>query len=137
MCDCELISYIIYKIREGVTNAIGNKHSSQHVICTRRKMLQKFNGIFGTRVEGALGEDHLTEGPNSFMASLLDPRMKGGEGLQQRQIEQEEQQHNIEEEQEHQHHQYHHTEAIDNMFDELNAHYIEEQERVNNNNNNE
>ena len=68
-----LISYIVYKIREGVTDVIGNKHSSQHVICTRRKMLQKFNGFFGTRVEGTLGEDHLTEGPNSFMASLLDP----------------------------------------------------------------
>ena len=46
------------------------------------------------------------------------------------------QQHDIEEEQE-QHHQPHCcAEAIDNMFDELNAHYVEEQERLNNIDNN-
>jgi hypothetical protein len=100
------------------------------------------------------------------MASLLDPRMKGGVGIpeldkeyiweeikdeaiqiatedakhRQQQVQQEEQKHNIEEEQE-QHHQPHRcadrAEAIDNMFDdELNAYYIEEQERLNNSNNN-
>ena len=85
-----LIPYIIYKIRKGLTSAINNEHSSEHVISTGRKMLQKFNETFGTGVEGTVAEDHLTEGPKrrpkgipllSLMASLLDPRMKGGVGI--------------------------------------------------------
>jgi hypothetical protein len=135
-------------------------------------MLQKFNELFGTGAEGTVAHDHLTEGPKrrpkgipllSLMASLLDPRMKGGIGIpeldkyyiwqeikdeaiqiatedaeyQQQQVELEEQPLDVEEEQE-QHHQPHrHAAAIDNMFDELNAHYIEEQERINNINNNQ
>jgi hypothetical protein len=47
-----LIPYSIYKIRKGLTNAIGAEHSSQHVISTGRNMLQKFNDIFGTGVQG-------------------------------------------------------------------------------------
>jgi hypothetical protein len=167
-----LIPYIIYKIRKGLTSAILNEHSSEHVVSTGRKMLQKFNELFGTGAEGTVAHDHLTEGPKrrpkgipllSLMASLLDPRMKGGIGIpeldkyyiwqeikdeaiqiatedaeyQQQQVELEEQPLDVEEEQE-QHHQPHrHAAAIDNMFDELNAHYIEEQERINNINNNQ
>jgi hypothetical protein len=53
-------------------------------------MLQKFNEMFGTGAEGTVAHDHLTEGPKrrpkdmpllSLMASLLDPRMKGGIGI--------------------------------------------------------
>jgi hypothetical protein len=56
----------------------------------RKDKLQKLNETFGIRVEGTLAEDHLTEYPKSFMASLLDPKMKRGVGLQQQQIELEE-----------------------------------------------
>jgi hypothetical protein len=132
-----LIPYIIYKIRKGLTSAILNEHSSEHVVSTGRKMLQKFNKMFGTGVEGTVAHDHLIEGPKrrpkgipllSLMASLLDPRMKGGIGIleldkyyilqeikdaiqiatedaeyRQQQVELEEQPLNVEEELEHHH----------------------------------
>jgi hypothetical protein len=85
-----LISYMIYKIRKGLQTAIVNDQSSQHVIITGGKMLHKLNEIFGSGEEGTVAVEHLTEGANrhpkgipllALMASLLDPRMKGGIGI--------------------------------------------------------
>jgi len=51
------------------------------------KMLQKLNDLFGSGEEGTVVEEHLTEEPRHrpkgipilvLIASLVDPRMKGG-----------------------------------------------------------
>jgi hypothetical protein len=102
-----LIPYLVYKIRKGLLNAIGNHQASHHVIAIRKgllnaignhqashhviaastKMLQKLNGIFGTGEEGTRGEENnrLEDSwhPKGIpmlvlIASLLDPRMKSG-----------------------------------------------------------
>ena len=53
-------------------------------------MLQKLNDTFGTGEEGTVAEENLTEGAKRrpkgipilvLMASLLDPRIKGGIGI--------------------------------------------------------
>ncbi len=85
-----LIPYMIYKIRKGLQSAITKGRSSQHVIISGGKMLKRLNDIFGSGEEGTVTDEHLTEGPKrrpngipilSLMASLLDPRMKGGIGI--------------------------------------------------------
>jgi hypothetical protein len=163
-----LIPYMIYKIRKGLQSAIANDRSSQHVIITGGKMLQKLNDTFGTGEEGTVAEENLTEGAKRrpkgipilvLMASLLDPRMKGGIGIPSQDKEQiwaaikdeviriaiedadvdvidQDQEPNEEDEDQHRvhRHQRHHNDAIDNMFDELNEHYLEEQMRRMNNN---
>jgi hypothetical protein len=85
-----LIPYMIYKIRKGLLNAIGNHQASHHVITASTKMLQKLNDIFGTGEEGTMGEGNNRQGDRRrpkgilmlvLVASLLDPRMKSGIGI--------------------------------------------------------
>jgi hypothetical protein len=84
-----IIPYMVYKIRIGLLNAIGNHQASHHMIAASMKMLQKLNEIVGTREEGTMGEENNRQGdrqrPKSIpmllsIASLLDPRMKSGVG---------------------------------------------------------
>lgn len=85
-----LIPYMIYKIRKGLLNAIGNNQASHHVIATGTKMLQKLNEIFGTGEEGTMVEENNRQGDRRrpkgiptlvLIATLLDPRMKSGLGI--------------------------------------------------------
>jgi hypothetical protein len=82
-----LILYMIYKIRKGLQNAITNDQSSQHIIISGGKMPHRMNDIFGSGEKSTVADKHLTQGPKrrpkgipilALMASLLDPRMKGG-----------------------------------------------------------
>jgi hypothetical protein len=45
---------MVYKIRKGLLNDIGNHQVSHHVIAASTKMLQKLNEIFGTGEEGTM-----------------------------------------------------------------------------------
>lgn len=163
-----LIPYMIYKIRKGLHLAVTNVHSSQHIVVTGRKMLQKMIELFGSGYEGTVADENQTEGARRrpkgipllvLMASLLDPRMKGGVGIPYQDREQiwetirneiihialEDENAGVDpieqpplnEEDQPQRHmrQLQYNDAIDHMFDELNEHYLEEQvRRIDNNN---
>ena len=85
-----LVPFMVYKMRKDLTNAVSNELSSQHVVITGTKMLNKLNEIFGTGAQGTVALDNFDEGARrrpkgipllTLMASLLDPRMKAGIGL--------------------------------------------------------
>jgi hypothetical protein len=85
-----LVPYMIYKMRKDLTNAVSNELSSQHVVITGTRMLNKLNEIFGTGAPGTVAVDNFEEGARrrpkgipilTLMASLLDPRMKAGIGI--------------------------------------------------------
>jgi hypothetical protein len=162
-----LIPYMTYKIRKGLLHDIGNHQASQHVIAVGTKMLHELNEIFGTGEEGAMGEENHRQGDRRrpkgilmmvLIASLLDPRMKSGIGIQplhRKQIWGEIQDtlvhmaledddqvqqphlHDVGQEEDRETDAVHPVmnEGLDNMFDELMDHYQAEQQRRNYNNN--
>jgi hypothetical protein len=85
-----LVTYMIYKIRKDLINAVANELSSQHVVITGTRMLNKLNEIFGTGALGTVAVDNFEDGARrrpkgipilTLIASFLDPRMKAGIGI--------------------------------------------------------
>lgn len=84
-----LVPYMIYKMRKGLCEAI-EAHESEYVRSISNLMLLTFNKHFGTGIDGTVAQENLIEGARrrpkgismlALMASLLDPRMKGGVGI--------------------------------------------------------
>jgi hypothetical protein len=86
-----LVPYMIYKMRKGLQTLIDLDTSSPYVKSIAREMLLIFNRNFGDGANGKVTTENLVLGEQShpkglnmlilIMASLLDPRMKGGVGL--------------------------------------------------------
>jgi len=85
-----LVPYMIYKMRKGLQTLIDLDTSSPYVRSIAREMLVIFNRNFGEGADGTVATENLVLGERSrpkglnmliLMASLLDPRMKGGVGL--------------------------------------------------------
>jgi hypothetical protein len=85
-----LIPYLIYKVRKNLETLRDSPASSAHVLSIVTKMLHKLEEIFGSGTEGTVAAVNLAEGPRRrpkgipmliLMASLLDPRTKGGIGI--------------------------------------------------------
>jgi hypothetical protein len=85
-----LVPYMVYKIRKGLLQAAENLHSSDYISCIATEMLQAYNKHFGEGEDGTvatenfeLGSRRRPKGINmlALMASFLDPRMKGGVGI--------------------------------------------------------
>jgi hypothetical protein len=85
-----LIPYIIYKVRSNLTALRNSPDSSPHVLSIAFRMLEKMEELFGSGAEGTVAANVLPLGPRRrpkgipilvLMASLLDPRMKGGVGI--------------------------------------------------------
>jgi hypothetical protein len=87
-----LIPFLIFKVRKNLHELQDSPHSSPHVLSISRQMAHKLEDIFGSGVEGTVANEILPEGPRRgpreitilvLMASLLDPRTKGGVGIPQ------------------------------------------------------
>jgi hypothetical protein len=85
-----LIPYLIYKVRKNLVTIRESPASSAHVLSIVTTMLKKLEEIFGSGEEGTVASVNLAEGPRRrpkgipmlvLMASLLDPRTKGGVGI--------------------------------------------------------
>ena len=85
-----LITYMIYKTRKGLQQAITSPTASHYVRNIATEMLIVFNTHFGQGEAGTLATENLQTGnrrrPKSIsmlvlMASFLDPWMKGGVGI--------------------------------------------------------
>jgi len=88
-----LIPYLVYKVRKNLETRIDSPNSSPHVLSITTRMAHKLEEIFGSGVEGAVAHHILPKGPRRrprgipilvLMASLLDPRTKGGVGIPSR-----------------------------------------------------
>ena len=85
-----LIPYLIYKVRKNLVTIRESPATSAHVLSIVTTMLRKLEEIFGSGEEGTVASVNLAEGPRRrpkgipmlvLMASLLDPRTKGGVGI--------------------------------------------------------
>ena len=85
-----LIPFLVFKVRKGLEALINCPNSSPHVLSIATKMVEKLQEIFGDGAEGTVAVDPLPEGVRrrpkgipllTLMASLLDPRTKGGVGI--------------------------------------------------------
>ena len=85
-----LVPYVLHKIRTGLNEAFDSPAISEALKAVLTKMLLKFVEAFGSGSDGAVASDHLTRGPrqrprgipkHTLIASLLDPRTKGGVGI--------------------------------------------------------
>ena len=84
-----LVPYIVYKIRKGLQETIGSPSSTDYIRSRSisAEMIQVFNMHFGQGGSGMVGMENLESGKQrrpkginilALMASFLDPRMKGG-----------------------------------------------------------
>lgn len=85
-----LIPYMICKIWKDFQLAITSEESSHHLVINSGKMHQKMIELLRSGDEGTVTNEHHTEGVRCplkgipllvLMASLFDPRMKGGAGI--------------------------------------------------------
>jgi hypothetical protein len=85
-----LVPFLVFKVRKGLEALVNCPTSSPHVLSIATKMVQKLEEIFGDGAEGTVAVETLPEGPRrrpkgipllTLMASLLDPRTKGGVGI--------------------------------------------------------
>jgi hypothetical protein len=85
-----LVPYMVYKIRKALLQSIESPTSSMHITSFATEMLLVFNKHFGECQDGAVATENLQPGERrrpkginmlALMASLLDPRMKGGVGI--------------------------------------------------------
>jgi len=85
-----LVPYIIYKIRNGLQEAIDSPTLMEYIRSIAAEMIQTFNTHFGQGDGGMVATENLETGKRkrpkginilALMASILDPRIKGGVGL--------------------------------------------------------
>jgi hypothetical protein len=84
-----LVPYMVYKIRKALLQSIESPNSSMYIRSFATEMMQVFNKNFGQGQDGTAATENLDLGDQghpkginilALMASLLDPRMKGGVG---------------------------------------------------------
>jgi hypothetical protein len=82
-----LVPYLIYNVRKNLQALRDSAAPSLHILSIATRIIAKLDEIFRDGVEGTVASDTLPEGPRHrprgipllvLMASLLDPRIKGG-----------------------------------------------------------
>jgi len=85
-----LVPYMVYKVRKGLQQAMDSPTSSGYIRGIAAEMILVFNTHFGVGADGTVATENLQPGLRrrpkginmlALMASYLDPRMKGGVGI--------------------------------------------------------